>query len=114
MSQPPLDRVEHACAQIARAGQPVTFTAVAARTGLSRATLYRNPHIHAVIDEHRARQAEARTLSGLAAEISHLRTALEAVAGNVRQHEERIRRLERRAATQRPPRKPPHQNDLED
>jgi hypothetical protein len=97
MSQPPLDRVEQACAELARAGQPVTFTAIAASTGQARATLYRNPQIRAVIDEHRARQAEARTLSGLAAEISHLRTALEAVAGNVRRHEERLRRLERQA-----------------
>jgi hypothetical protein len=97
MTEPPLERVERACAELTRAGQPVTFTAVAARTGLARATLYRNPQIRAVIDEHRARRADARTLSGLASEISHLRTALEAVAGNVRQHEERLRRLERRA-----------------
>ena len=106
MTQPPLDRVEHACAELTQAGQPVTFTAVAARAGLARATLYRNPQIRAVIDEHRARQADARTLSGLAAEIGHLRTALEAVAGNVRQHEERLRRLEqpatRKSQNQRP------------
>jgi len=100
MTQQPLDRVERACADLARAGQPVTFTAIAASTGLGRATLYRNPQIRAVIDEHRTHQAEARTLSGLAAEITHLRTALEEIAGNVRQHEERIRRLER--ATQKP------------
>jgi len=97
MTQPPLDRAERACAELTQAGQQVTFAAVAARTGLARATLYRNPQIRAVIDEHRARQADARTLSGLTAEISHLRTALEAVASNVRQHEERLRRLERRA-----------------
>jgi hypothetical protein len=102
MTTPPLDRVEHACAELARAGQPVTFTGVAARSGLARATLYRNPDIRAVIDEHRARQTGARTLSGMAAEISHLRTALEAVAGNVRRQEERLRRLERRAATENP------------
>jgi hypothetical protein len=95
MTDSSLDRAERACAELAQAGQPVTFTAVAARTGLARATLYRNPHIRAVIDEHRARQADGRTLSGLAAEISYLRTALEAVAGNVRRHEERLRRLER-------------------
>ena len=100
MTQLPLERVEHACAELAQAGQPVTFTAVAARAGLARATLYRNPQIRAVIDEHRSRRADARTLSGLAAEISHLRTALEAVAGNVRQHEERLRRIERQATRQ--------------
>lgn len=102
MTQQPLDRVEHACAGLVRAGEPVTFATVAASTGLARATLYRNPQLRAVIDEHRARQAEARTLSGLAAEITHLRTALEAVAGNVRQHEGRIRRLERQAESKQP------------
>ncbi len=112
MSGTLLDRVEHACTELAQAGQPVTFTAVAARSGLARATLYRNPQLRAVIDEHRAQQAGARTLSGLAAEISHLRTALEAVAGNVRQHEERLRRLERRTAQSPEPRK--SLNDLED
>jgi hypothetical protein len=35
--------VEDACAAIILAGQPVTFDEVAARTGLGRATLYRNP-----------------------------------------------------------------------
>ena len=100
MTQPPLNRVERTCAELAQAGQPVTFAAVAARSGLARATLYRNPQLRAVIDEHRARQADARTLSGLAAEISHLRAALEAIASNVRQHEERLRRLERRATPQ--------------
>lgn len=112
MTSTPLDRAEHACAELAQAGRPVTFTAVAARAGLARATLYRNPQIRAVIDEHRARQADARTLSGLTAEIAHLRTALEAVAGNVRQHEERLRRLERRAT--RKPRTRSQLNDLED
>jgi uncharacterized protein DUF6262 len=113
MTQPPLDRAERACAELAQTGQQVTFTAVAARTGLARATLYRNPQIRAVIDEHRARQADARTLSGLATEISHLRTALEAVAGNVHQHEARLRRLERRAA-RKPKNIEPQINDLED
>ena len=42
----------------------------------------------------RVQQADARTLSGLAAEIGHLRTALEAVVGSVRQHEERLPRME--------------------
>jgi len=54
---------------------------------------------------------DTRTLSGLAAEISHLRTAFEAVAGNVRQHEERLRRLER---TTRKPIPETRRNDLED
>ena len=36
------------------------------------------------------------TLTGLAAEIAHLRTGLEALANPVRNHEERLRHLERR------------------
>jgi len=38
----------------------------------------------------------ANTLTGLSAEIGHLRTALEAVADRVRQHEERLRHIEAR------------------
>ena len=45
--------VEDACAAIILAGQPVTFE-VAARTGLGRATLYRNPDLRRIIEEHRA------------------------------------------------------------
>jgi len=98
MTEPALVRVERACAQLLKAGQQVTFTAVANLAGAGRATLYRDGDLRAVIDEHRTRQAEARTLTGLAHEIAHLRTALEAVADNVRRHEEHLRRLERRAS----------------
>lgn len=97
MTEPPLVRVERACAQLLHAGQQVTFTAVADLAGVGRATLYRDDDLRAVIDEHRTRQADARTLTGLAHEIAHLRTALEAVADNVRRHEEQLRRLDRRA-----------------
>ncbi len=97
MTQTPLVRVERACAQLLQAGQQVTFIAVAQLADLGRSTLYRDTDLRAVIDEHRTRQAEARTLTGLAHEIAHLRTALEAVADNVRRHEEQLRRLEPRA-----------------
>jgi predicted DNA-binding transcriptional regulator YafY len=98
MSQPSLVRVERACAQLLQAGRQVTFTAVADLAGVSRTTLYRDADLRAVIDEHRTRQADARSLTGLASEIAHLRTALEAVADNVRRHEEQLRRLERRTS----------------
>ena len=91
-----LRRVEQACTDLLDAGEPVTFTAVAAPAGLARTTLYRNARLRAVIDEHRTHHADARTLSGLTREIAHLRTALEAVADTVRRHEEQLRRLERR------------------
>ena len=53
--------VEDACAAIILAGQPVTFDDVAARTGLRRATLYRNPDLRRIIEEHRAHGREAHT-----------------------------------------------------
>ncbi|MGH3558122.1 MAG: hypothetical protein ACRDTK_11645 [Mycobacterium sp.] len=85
--------VEDACAAIILAGGPVTFDEVAARTSLGRATLYRNPDLRTIIEEHRTRGREAHTLSGLTTEIAHLRTALNAIAATVRRHEEELRRL---------------------
>jgi hypothetical protein len=96
MSRPEVTtRAEQACTELTRSGQPVTFTAVAARAGIGRATLYRDPALRAVIDDHRHRAAAASTLTGLAADIAALRTAIEAVAARVRRHEEQLRRLSR-------------------
>ncbi len=95
MNHTPLERVEQACTALIEAGESVTFTAVAKKANLGRATCYRNPELRAVIEDHRARHAEARTLTGLRTEIAHLRTALEAVAANTKKQEERLRRLER-------------------
>jgi hypothetical protein len=89
-------RVEHACRDLAAAGQPVTFEAVATRAGLGRATLYRRPELRALIEEHRQTRREAHTLTGLLTQIDQLRDTLEALADKVRRHEERLRRLERR------------------
>ena len=88
-------RVEAACAQLAAAGQPVTFGEVAARAQISRTTLYRRADLRAVVEEHRTRGRDATTLSGLAVQIDQLRRSLEAVAAKVGRHEETIRRLER-------------------
>lgn len=85
--------VEDACAAIALAGQSVTFDDVATRTGIGRATLYRNPDLRRIIEEHRVHGREAHTLSGLTTEIAHLRIALDALATTVRRHEEELRRL---------------------
>ncbi len=90
-----VSQVEAACAQLAAAGQPVTFEQIAARAQISRTTLYRRADLRAVIDEHRARGRDATTLSGLAVQIDQLRRSLEAVAAKVRRHEETIRSLER-------------------
>jgi AcrR family transcriptional regulator len=87
-----LARVEHACAQLISEHQSVTFAAVAAQAGLSRASIYRDQTLRAVVDEHRALGRDPRTLSSLSAEISHLRLAVEALAERVRQHEEILRK----------------------
>ena len=90
-----LGRVERACIQLRNGGQPVTFTAVATRTGLGRTTLYRNPALRAVIDSQRHHTAATGTLAGFTDEIHTLRTALDAIAARVRHHEEQLRRLTR-------------------
>jgi Family of unknown function (DUF6262) len=90
-----ISRAEQACSQLTEDGQPVTFTAVAALARISRTSLYRDLALRALVDEHRHHAAEANTLTGLAADISALRIALEAVAARVRRHEEQLRQLTR-------------------
>jgi hypothetical protein len=94
-----MTRIGAACADLAAAGQPITFTQVAARAQISRTTLYRRPDLRAVIDDHRARGPGASTIAGLSTQIDQLRHSLEAVAAKVRRHEETIRRLERARRT---------------
>ena len=88
-------QVEDACAALLAENTTITFDQVADRAGLGRATLYRNPELRAIVEEHRARGREAHTLTGLSAEVAHLRTALDQVAAKVRRHEEELRRLRR-------------------
>lgn len=97
MSAQLIDRVEQACAQINDAGSPLTFTAVATRVGISKATLYRRPELRAIVEEHRSRDREAHTLTALVVELDQLRHGLEAVAAKVRRHEEILRDLQRRS-----------------
>ena len=86
-------RVEDTCAELIHTGQPATFDVVAGRAKLGRATLYRNSELRALVEEHRTRGREAHTLSGLASEIGHLRTAVETVAATVGRHDDELRRL---------------------
>ena len=101
MSNDDLARVERACERLVAAGKEVTFTAVAKRARIGRATLYRRSELRALVEEHRTRAREAHTLTGLATEIDQLRTALQAVADKVRRHEESIRRLTASSPSQR-------------
>lgn len=64
MSGSALIRVEQVCAELATSGRPITFTAVAEQAQISRAMLYRDQQLRSVVDEHRTRQTDARTLMG--------------------------------------------------
>lgn len=88
-----LNTVERACAELLRNGQAVTFTAVAARTGLGRSTLYRDSMIRGVIEENRHHAAASGTITGITDEIATLRAALDTLAASVRRHEEQLRKL---------------------
>ena len=95
MSDGRLARVEQACIELARTGEPITFDAVAARTGIGRATLYRRQDLHAVVTEHRRHGEEALTITGLGVQLDQLRQAVEAMAAKLRRHEELLRKLNR-------------------
>jgi hypothetical protein len=95
-----LATVERACTDLLADGQPVTFSNVAHQSGISRPSLYRDPALRAVVEEHRSKSIDPRTLTGLTAEISHLRTAVDALAERVRHQEERLRRVEQRPKRQ--------------
>jgi hypothetical protein len=89
-----LAKIERTCGELLQRGEPVTFTTVASLAGISRNTLYRDSTLRTVVEEHRTRSHDPRTMSGLASEVGHLRTAVEALAERVRHHEEQLRRLE--------------------
>lgn len=86
-----LNAVERACTDLARDGQPVTFTAIATATGLSRSTLYRNPALRALVEHHKQRPDGPMT--AITDEIATLRAAVSSLAERVRSHEEQLRRL---------------------
>lgn len=88
-----IQAVEQACTELAAVGEPVTFVTVASRSGIPRVTLYRNPVLRAIVEEHRARAHEATTLTGLAAQLASQQLAMEALAAKVRRHEELLRKL---------------------
>ena len=94
MSEDParqLKAVRKACAELLRAGERVTFPKVAERTGISRATLYRQRQLRELIDQHRHPTGETLTLTALAAQVDQLQQTLEALAAKVRRHEEQLR-----------------------
>lgn len=86
-----LNAVERACTALAHDGRPVTFTAIATATGLSRSTLYRNTALRAIVEHHKTTTDEP--LTAITDEIATLRAAVNTLAERVRSHEEQLRRL---------------------
>lgn len=83
--------IERACTELTRGGHQVTFTAIAAATGISRSTLYRNTGLRALIDHHK--NAANGPLPAISEELTTLRAAVDTLASQVRSHEEQLRRL---------------------
>jgi len=77
-------------------GLEAVAAAVATAAGVSRATLYRDDNLRAVVEDHRHRGHDPRPLSGVLSEVQHLRTAVEALSEKVRRHDEQLLRIEGR------------------
>jgi hypothetical protein len=88
-------RVEQACIDLANNHQPVTFTAVADAAHVSRATLYRNPTLRALVEHHQRSSTPTSPLDRLDEDIATLRIAIKELADQIRRHDEQIRRLNR-------------------
>ncbi len=107
MTDTPSQRVRATCEELLATGHDVTFTAVAATSGISRATCYRDRDLRAIIDAYRSRHGNLLTLTALADRIDNLTQTVDALAASVRKHEEQIRTLKRTATTRQPPQKNP-------
>ena len=86
-------RVERACTDLARDGKPVTFVAIAAVTGLSRSTIYRNTTLRSIVEHHKHAAATEAPMTAITDEIATLRVAVTTLAERVRTHDEQLRRL---------------------
>lgn len=91
---PTLNQIECACADLMRDGEPITFAAIAKRTGTARSTLYRNPELRAVIEHHRQAASDG-TMTAITDELATLRATVQTLADTVRHHDEQLRRLTR-------------------
>lgn len=113
MSATRITAARTACEELLTEGKHVTFTAVADRSGISRASCYRDRDLRAIIEAYRSRDGQMLTLTGLADRIDNLTQALEALAGKVRRQDEQLRALTRPSAPtpSRAARRPPPQVD---
>ena len=91
LSSHTVNAVERACTDLARDRRPITFTAIATATGLSRSTLDRNMTLRALVEHHK--HAPNGAVTAITDEIATLRAAVSTLAERVRSHEEQLRRL---------------------
>lgn len=88
-----INTVECVCTDLVRHGHPVTFTAVAKATGLSRSTLYRDTDLRAIVEHHKHAKTTETPMTVITEEITTLRAAVNTLAEQIRSHEEQLRRL---------------------
>lgn len=82
--QATLNKASNAIERLDRAGQPVTFSAVAAAAGVSRTWLYRNPGIRDLITRLRIEPSRpASTRAAQRASAESLRARLHAAAQEI-------------------------------
>lgn len=99
MSTDPLDeRIQTALRELTEQGHRISITAVAARAGIPRSSLYRNAQARELITQ-RIAETRLHAEANLASEVRRLRVQLEALAARVRTQEERLRRIEGRPHT---------------
>ena len=94
MTSPTLNKIERACADLTRNGRPITISAVAEHTGISRSTIYRNPELRTVI-EHPREDAADGSITAITDELATLRQAVQTLADTVRHHDAQLRQLGR-------------------
>jgi hypothetical protein len=80
--QAALAKASHAIERLDRSGQPVTFSAVAAAAGVSRAWLYRDPEIRNLIEQLRG-TPQTTTRDAHRASADSLRQRLDAARADI-------------------------------
>ncbi|GAA1348489.1 hypothetical protein [Arthrobacter roseus] len=99
MNPEPLNgRIDAALRQLTGRGARISITAVAAELGIPRSSLYRNAEARELIAQ-RITEERVNAGSNQAEEVHRLGVLIDALAGRVRNQEERLRQLEGRPNT---------------